>query len=72
MPPGAGEAALLMAKQLINGDDATWGGEGPGCLPVMAGQAVVGSSTFFFRIAAPTAGFQRQEGLQAPKSAGDD
>lgn len=70
-PPGAGEAVLLTAKQLINGKDAARGGKGPGCLSVLAGQAAARSSTFFLRNAALTAGLQRRESLQAPKSAGD-
>jgi len=69
--PGAGEAALLTAKRLINGEDAARGGKGPGCLSVLAGQAAAGSSTFFLRNAAPTAGLQGQEGSQALKSARD-
>ena len=70
-PLGAGEAALLAAKQLVNGEDAARGGKGPGCLSVLAGQAAAGSSTFFLRNTAPTAGLRRQESLLAPKSAGD-
>lgn len=70
-PLGVGEAALLVAKQLINSDDVARGGEGPGCLSVLAGQAVAGSSTFFLRNAAPTARLQGEESLEAPKSAGD-
>lgn len=68
---GAREAALLMAKQLINGKDAARGGKGPGCFSVLAGQAEAVGSTFFLRNAAPTARLWRQESLQAPKSAGD-
>lgn len=67
--PGAGEAVLLVAKQLINGEDAAWGGKGPGCLSMLAGQA--GAAPFSSSNAPPTARLQRQESLQPPKSAGD-
>lgn len=70
-PPGAGEAALLVAKQLINSEDAAQGGKGPGCLSVLAVRAAAGTSTLFLRNAAPTGGLWRQESLRALKSAGE-
>lgn len=61
MALGAGEAALLMAKQLINGEDAARGGKGPGWLSALAGQAEAVGSTFLLRNAAPTPGFGDKE-----------